>query len=329
MSTHIASKRAGATLALCAGLLAAGGTCFGRAYPAKPIRLVLPVGPGSGVETSARIVNAKLQEGLGQPVVIDFHAGAMGQIGAEIVARAAPDGYTLLYTVNAPIASLPAMVKTLPYDPIADFTPITAMIKSDTLLAAGPSLQARDFREMLEYARRNPGKVTYGTNGVAGSYHLLGAQTAKLARVELLHVPYKSGGPSMIAAQSGEIDTVVSASGTAVPFIKSGKLRPIVIFDTERSARMPDVPAIIELLPGFEPLSSWVGFLGPAKLPRDIVNRWRNEVLRAVSDADIRAKLEATGQSVVAGTPEELAASIRKQLATVRMLVTEAGIAPQ
>jgi len=304
----------------------ASGACLSQTYPVKPIRLVLPVGPGSGVETSARIVQAKLQEGFGQPLVIDFHAGAMGQIGVEIVARAAPDGYSILYTVNAPIASLPSIAKNLRYDPIADFTPITAMVKSDTVIAAGPSLQARDFREMLELARRNPGKVTYGTNGIAGSYHLLGTQTAKLARIGLLHVPYKSGGPSMIAAQSGEIDMVVSATGTAVPFFKSGKLRPIVIFDIERSPRMPDVPAVTEVLSGFEPLHSWVGFLGPAKLPREIVNRWRNEVLRAAGDPEIRAKLEASGQTVVAGTPEELAADIRKQLATVKTLVTEAGI---
>lgn len=305
------------------------GVCFPQGYPIKPIRLVLPVGPGSGVETSARLVNPKLQEGLGQPVVIDFRAGASGQIGSELVARSAPDGYTLLYTVNAPIASLPAISAKVPYDPIADFTPITAMIKSDTLLVAGPKLPARNIGELIEYARRNPGKVTYGTNGVAGSYHLLGAQLSKLAGIDWLHVPYKSGGPSMIAAQAGEIDVVVSASGTATPFIRSGKLRPIVVFDRVRASRMPDVPAIGEMLPGFEPLNSWVGFLGPARLPGDIVTRVRNEVLRAVNDPDIRAKIEATGQSVVAGTPEQLASDIRRQLATVKALIREAGIEAQ
>jgi tripartite-type tricarboxylate transporter receptor subunit TctC len=314
--------------ALIAGVLLCGHA-FAQAYPVKPIRLVLPVGPGSGVETSARLVNGRLSEGFGQPVVIDFRAGAMGQIGTELVARAAPDGYTILYTVNAPIASLPSLAKSVPYDPVADFTPIISMVKSDTLLMAGPKLPAKDMRELLEHARRNPGRLTYGTNGVAGSYHLLGMQTAKLANVDLLHVPYKSGGPSMIAAQAGEIDVVVSASGTGMPFIKSGKLWPIVIFDTVRSPKLPDVPAITELLPGFEPLQSWVGFLGPAKLPRDIVERWRSEVLRAVADPDIRAKLEAGGQSVVGNTQEQFAADIRRQLAAVRTLAREAGIQPQ
>jgi tripartite-type tricarboxylate transporter receptor subunit TctC len=154
-------------------------------------------------------------------------------------------------------------------------------------------------------------------------------QTAKLGNVDLLHVPYKSGGPSMIAAQSGEIDVVVSASGTAVPFMKSGRLWPIAIFESERSPRLPDVPAITELLPGFEPLQSWVGFLGPARLPREIVGRWRSEVLRAVADPDIRAKLEAGGQTVVGNTPEQFAADIRKQLATVKLLAKEAGIEAQ
>jgi tripartite-type tricarboxylate transporter receptor subunit TctC len=316
------------SLAVAVGVLgmAASAACLAQAYPVKPIRLVLPVGPGSGVETSARLVNAKLQEGFGQPVVIDFRAGASGQIGSEIVAHAPPDGYTILYTVNAPIATLPALSKNVPYDPIADFTPIVQMVKSDTLLLAGPKIQARDLRELIDYARRNPGKVTYGTNGVAGSYHLLGTQVAKLAGVTLLHVPYKSGGPSMIAAQSGEIDTVVSASGTAVPFMRSGKLRPLVVFESERSPKMPEVPAVTEVLPGFEMLNSWVGFLGPARLPADIVTRWRNEVVRAAGDPAIRAKLEAGGQSVVGGTPEQFAADIRRQLGTVKKLARDAGI---
>jgi tripartite-type tricarboxylate transporter receptor subunit TctC len=314
-------------LAVLVAFVASGA--FAQGYPVKPIRLVLPVGPGSGVETSARIVNPKLNEGFGQPVVIDFRAGAMGQIGTEIVARAAPDGYTILYTVNAPIASLPSIAKSVPYDPVADFTPIITMVSSGTVLMAGPKLAAKNMRELIEYARRNPGKLTYGTNGVAGSYHLLGMQTAKLGKLEWLHVPYKSGGPSMIAAQSGEIDVVVSATGTAAPFMKSGKLWPIVIYDTVRSPKMPDVPAITEFLPGFEPLQSWVGFLGPARLPGDIVARWRTEVQKAVADPEVRAKLEAGGQAIHTASQEQFAADIRRQLATVKSLAKEAGIEPQ
>jgi tripartite-type tricarboxylate transporter receptor subunit TctC len=309
------------------------GGCIGlhahaQSYPVKPIRLILGVGPGSGVETTARPVTAKMEDSLGQPIVIEFRPGASGVIGAEAVVRASPDGYTLFYTIPDPIVRRPASAA-VPYDPVADFTPITMMIKSFAVLVAHPAFAAKDIRELIEHARRNPGTVNYGTNGTGTGHHLLGDQLARMARINLIHVPYKSGAPSLLAGVTGEIQVVVSAAGSATPLIKSGKLKLLGVLDEERSRALPEVPAVTETLPGFLGMPSWLGFFGPAKMGRPIVDRLHQAIIQAANAPDVRARFDQVGQQVIGNTPEQFAVAIKKELADYKALLAASGIKPE
>lgn len=299
-----------------------------QSYPQKPIRLILGVGPGSGVETTARPAAAKMEESLGQPIVIEFRPGASGVIGAEAVARALPDGHTLFYTIPDPIVRRPASAA-VPYDPIGDFTPVTMMIKSFAVLAAQPSFPVKDLRELIEHARRNPGTVNYGTNGTGTGHHLLGDQFARMARIKLTHVPYKSGAPSLLAAVTGEVQVVISAAGSATPLIKSGKLKLLGVLDEERSRALPEVPAVTETLPGFLGMPSWLGFFGPAKMARPIVDRLHQAIIQAANAPEVRARFEAVGQQVIGNTPEQFAAAVKKELADYKALLAASGIKPE
>ncbi|MFM9969110.1 MAG: Bug family tripartite tricarboxylate transporter substrate binding protein [Burkholderiales bacterium] len=312
---------------LCFGIVMAP-SASAQSYPQKPIRLILGVGPGSGVETTARPVTAKMEESLGQPIVIEFRPGASGVIGAEAVARALPDGYTLFYTIPDPIVRRPASAP-VPYDPVADFTPITMMIKSFAVLVANPAFAVKDIRELIEHARRNPGTVNYGTNGTGTGHHLLGDQLARMARINLIHVPYKSGAPSLLAGITGEIQVVVSAAGSATPFIKSGKLKLLGVLDEERSRALPDVPAVTETLPGFLGMPSWLGFFGPAKMSRPIVDRLHLAITQAANAPDVRARFDLVGQQVIGNTPEQFAVAIKKELGDYKALLTASGIKPE
>lgn len=299
-----------------------------QSYPVKPIRLILGVGPGSGVENTARPVTAKMEETLGQPIVIEFRPGAGGVIGAEAVARAASDGYTLFYTIPDPIVRRPASAA-VPYDPVNDFTPITMMLKSYVILVGHPGFAAKDIREVLEYARRNPGTVNYGTNGTGTGHHLLGDQLARVGKVNMIHLPYKSGAPSLLAGVTGEIQVVVSAAGSAMPFVKSGKLRLLGVLDDERSKALPEAQSINEILPSFMATPSWLAFFGPAKLPRPIVDRLHQAIVQAASVPDVRARFDAVGQQFVGNTPEQFAASIRREITNYKALLTASGIKPE
>ncbi len=311
----------------CAGMSIASSV-FAQSYPLKPIRFILGVGPGSGVETSARPVAAKMEVTLGQPIVIEFRPGAGGVIGAEAVARSAPDGYTLFYTIPDPIVRRPATAA-VPYDPVADFTPITVMLKSYVILVANPALAAKDIRELIDYARRNPGLVNYGTNGTGTGHHLLGDQLARVGRVNMIHVPYKSGAPSLLAGVTGEVQVVVSAAGSAMPFVTSGKLRLLGVLDEERSRALPDAQAVTEALPGFMATPSWLAFFGPARMPRAIVERLHQAINQAANLPEVRARFDQVGQQVIGNTPEQFAASIKKEIADYKALLAASGIKPE
>ena len=316
-----------AVLWLWAGMCVAPNA-VSQSYPLKPIRLILGVGPGSGVETTARPVTAKMEETLGQAIVIEFRPGAGGVIGAEAVARSAPDGYTLFYTIPDPIVRRPATA-VVPYDPIGDFSPITVMLKSYVVLVSNPAFPAKDIRELMDYARRNPGAVNYGTNGTGTGHHLLGDQLARVGRVNMIHVPYKSGAPSLLAGVTGEVQVVVSAAGSAMPLVKSGKLRLLGVLDDERSRALPDAQAVTEALPGFMATPSWLAFFGPARMPRAIVERLHQAINQAANLPEVRARFDQVGQQLVGNTPEQFAVSIKKEIADYKALLTASGIKPE
>ena len=300
-------------LALCAAALP-GGTACGQPYPSKPLKVVLPFPPGSTVDLSARLIGARMSEGLGQPVIIDNRAGAGGVIGATLVARASPDGYTLLFT--SPSSHLRAAVSSrdLPYDPVKDFTPITAAMDSVQSLAVSTALPIDSLRELIEYAKRNPGKLTYGTAGIGTEFHLAGELFKKAAGVDILHVPYKSAALALPALVAGEISLSFSTLSGQIPYQRSGKLRILAVLNPDRYAGMQDVPTVAEGVPGFEKPAAWQGYFGPAGLPRPVVLRLNGEIKAALANPDVRRQMDEAGQRPLGNSPEEFAAMIRKGL---------------
>lgn len=310
-------------------LLAATGFASGQGYPSKPIKLVLPFPPGSTVDLSARQIGFKMSEKIGQPIVIDNRAGGGGLIGAGLVARAAPDGYTLLFTSPSTHLSVALRSGDLPYDPVKDFTPISAAIESFQSLALSTALPMTSLQELLEYARRNPGKLTYGTAGLGTEFHLAGELFKKSAGVDLLHVPYKSAALAMPALVAGDISMSLSTLSAHIPYMRSGKVRILAILNPTRYPGLPDVPALAEIVPGFEKPAAWQGFFGPAGMTTPLVARLNAEIKAALSTPEVRRFLDDAAQRPVGNSPEEFAAMIRKGLEDWTRAVKTAGIAPE
>ncbi len=299
---------------------------WAQPYPSKALKVVLPFPPGSTVDISARLIGAKMSEGLGQPMVIDNRAGAGGLIGATLVARAPADGYTLLFT--SPSSHLSAAVRSgdLPYDPIKDFTPITAAMDSYQSLALSTAVPIGSLRELIEYARRNPGKLSYGTAGIGTEFHLAGELFKKAAGVDILHVPYKSAALALPGLVAGEISMSFATFSAHLPYVRSGKVRIVGILNPDRYPGLPGVPAIAEIVLGFEKPAAWQGYFGPAGLPRPIVLRLNAEIKAALATADVRRHMEEGAQRAIGNSPEEFSAMIRKGLEDWAKAVKVTGV---
>ena len=296
-------------------------------YPAKAVRMVLSL--GGGTEVAARLLAQKLTAALGQPVIIDTQPGASGMVGAEAAARSAPDGYTLLLASASTHVFAVHLSRNLRYDPVRDFTPITRVFGAVLCIAAGPSSPAKSLAEIVDYARRNPGKVSYGTSGIGTGQHLAAESIKLLAGVDMVHVPYKSGGQVITDLISGQISVSFGVFASAAPHAKSGKLRLLAVMEDKRYAAAPDVPTVREILPGFDNPPTWVGFFGPAALPQPVSRRLHEEMVRAVTAAELAAKFEDIGFSVVTDAPGEFAAVIRRDIDLVGRMAKAAGIQPE
>ncbi|HEX6007627.1 MAG TPA: tripartite tricarboxylate transporter substrate binding protein [Burkholderiales bacterium] len=281
-----------------------------QAYPSKAVRLISPYPPGGGTDATARIIAQALGEQLGQQVIVDTRPGASGRIGVEIASKAPPDGYTLVLGNVAPLAILPAAVAKLPYDPIKGFQPISLIATSDYVLTVHPSLPTRSVKELLALARAKPGQLTFASSGNLGAPHLAGELINQLAKVKLLHVPYKGNGPAAIAVMTGESTMLFGSGPSVVPHMKTGKLRALATTGQKRS--MPDLPALNELLPGYD-VTQWYGILVPAGVPRDIVERLHREIARAIGNAKVAQLFVNLGTQPVSNTPEEFAAFIKAE----------------
>lgn len=300
-----------------------------QAFPSKPIRVVVPFPPGATLDTLARLVGPKLSDSVGQAVIVENRAGANGIIGSEQVARAAPDGHTILATTTSTHLAAPFMVKKLPYDPRRDVTPITAAVEAVTLLAVNPSLPVNSPQELVEYLKRNPGKVAYGSAGVGNFFHLLGEVFQSSQGVNILHVPYKGIVMAVQAATTNEVQIVFSSINNLLPHIKSGKLKPLAAVNRTRYARLPDLPTAAETLPGFMRPDSWFGFLGPAGLPQPVLARLNTEIVSALKAPDVRSKLENMGLVVIANTPEEFMKMYMEGFEVYGRVVKAANIQPE
>jgi tripartite-type tricarboxylate transporter receptor subunit TctC len=301
---------------LAAALLGAPLAALSQAYPSQTIRLVLPYPAGAGgTDLVARLVATKTSEYLGQTIVVDNRPGATGIIGTEMVQRAAPDGYTLGFgTPSSHVLS--ALSGKAPYDPIKDFTPIVTLSDSVFALVVHPTVPASSVKELIEFIRRNPGKVAYGSNGMGGTFHLAteNFRNAVGGNVDLVHVPYKGTAQVMNDMASGQIQMAFTSVTGAVPFQKQGKLKILAVLEDERYSGLPDVPSILETVPSYEKPAGWFIIFGPAGLPQPIVQRLNAEMVKAVRSPDVRAKIEAAGLMIVANTPQQSAARLKRTL---------------
>jgi tripartite-type tricarboxylate transporter receptor subunit TctC len=312
-----------------ASLLAAPLLAIAQPYPSKPIKLVVPYPPGGSTDLLARSVAQGVGESLQQQVVVENRGGGGGTIGSGIVARSTPDGYTILLGTNATHTLAMFFIKGLQYDPVKDFTPLTAGVVVPIALAVHTSVPASNARELVEYARRNPAKVSFGSSGTGSPHHLAGELLNQVAGISMVHVPYKGAGPSMQDLVGGQIPAVFTTLSTALPQARNGKIRIIGVVEPRRQPSAPDVPTIGESVPGYAMPVSWLGFFGPAGLPADIQQRLNKELVRALHAPDTRARLEAGGMPVLGNSVEEFEVMIRNDIETFRRITTAAGIKPE
>jgi tripartite-type tricarboxylate transporter receptor subunit TctC len=311
-------------------LLACAMLCFAQAsaqYPNKPIRIVVPFPAGSATDTISRILGASVSNAIGQPVVVDNKAGADGAIAGAEVARAAPDGYTLLMATNSPMSVVPAMKKLPPYDPVADFTPITDIGRYTFFIVIHPSVPAKTLAEVIQYARSNPGKINYATGNTTGI--VSSALFSSLAKIEMVHVPYKGEPQAMTDLIGGRVQLMFASSSTSVPQVRDGKLRAVVTTLSRRSHLLPEVPTIGEAgMPQFS-VTSWAGLFGPAKMPREAVERLNREFAAAMGRAEVQAAMEKQAFVLNPSTPERLGEYVKEQLESYRAILKTAGIQPE
>ena len=294
-------------------------------YPTKPIRMMVGFAPGGGTDTTARIIAQPLSEALAQQIIVDNRAGAAGNIAADIASKSPADGYTILMGTIAALAINPSLYKSLPFDPIKDFEPVTLAVSSTNVLSVHPSVSAKNVRELIALAKSQPGKLTYGSSGVGGAGHLAGVLFDQLAGTTMVHVPYKGGAPAMIALISGEVQLVFATAETAVPQIKSGKIRALGVTMAKRTALLPDLPTIAEAgLPGYE-ANNWYGILLPAKTPRAIVERLHREIVKVLNTPAIKEQLFRQGLDASPSTPQEFGAYIKSEIAKWAKVVKASG----
>ncbi len=295
-------------------------------YPNKPVRIVIPFGPGSSTDAIMRILATPLSAALGQQVIIDPKPGGDGAISAIEVARAAPDGYTLGVGSGSPLAAVPALRKNPPYNPVADFTPITDIGRYTVFLYVNASVPANTFQEFVAYVKANPGKLAYGTGNASGIVAF--AQMNTMLGLDMLHVPYKSAPPAVLDLVGNRVQVMMDPPTAALAFVKEGKLRALATTLRSRSPLLPDVPTIYEAgLPQFT-ISNWMGLVGPANLPRDIVERINREFAAALKRPEVLAALERQAFIANPSSPEQFAAFIKEQMESYGRLLRAAGVQP-
>ena len=296
-------------------------------YPAKPVRIVVPFPGGSATDTITRILAQSISPGFGQPMIVDNKPGADGAIAGAEVAKAPPDGYTLLMATNSPMSAVPAMKKSPPYDPVNDFTPITDIGRYTFFLYVHASVPAKSLKELISHAKANPGKLAYATGNTTGIVSF--AQMNSLAGIDMLHVPYKGEPQGITDLVGNRVQVMWATPTTGLPFVKEGKIRALVTQLTKRSSLLPDVPTIHEAgLPKFT-ITSWAALFGPAKLPKEIVARLHKEFTTAMAKPDVLAQMEKQAFLLTPSTPEQLGAFVKEQMESYRTILRAAGVQPE
>lgn len=279
-------------------------------YPNHLIKLVVPYGPGATTDLMARLVAQKVGDDLKQTVLVDNRAGASGMIGSELVAKSPADGYTILLATDGTHTGNPFLVKKFPFHAINDVTPISLAAKNIIALVANPSVPAKNVRELIDYAKKNPRTLSYGSSGNGSPHHLAGILFNQMAGIDITHVPYKGGGPSVVDVLGGQVPLAFVSLATVMPHLKSGKLRLLGITEKKRAPEFPDLPTVAETLPGFE-MDSWLGFVGPANLPPAVLEKLNHSINKALKDPSVSAKLNEAGLLVIGSTPKEFSDKLR------------------
>jgi len=314
--------------ALLAGAAAmAAATPARAAYPERPVTMIVPFAAGSGTDTVARIVAQQLGTRLGGSVVVENRAGANGSVAATFVARSEPDGHTLFMTTNTSHSANPSLLKSIPYDPVADFTPVARMGNLPFLLVIDPRIPAKSVAELVAHAKANPGKLTYASGNSTGI--VAGATFARRAGIEVLHVPYRSTPPAVTDIIGGRISMMFVDITSSLTQVNAGALRALAVTTAERSKLLPDLPSMQEAGIADFDITSWNGVFGPAKMPAEVVQRLNREISAIATDPELVKKFAEIGFDAFAQTPAQLDAFVRAQLVTWARLIKDAGIEPQ
>jgi len=312
-------------LAVLVALLVLPAICAAQAWPSKPIKWIVPFAPGGTTDILARTVGEKLSTALGVPVIVENKPGAGGGVGAEIVAKSAPDGYTIMGGTISTHAINASLYKDLPYDPVKDFVPITLIARVPNMLVVNPDVPAKEVKELIALLKANPGKYTFASSGNGTSQHLSGELFKSMAGVEMQHIPYKGSPPALQDVVGGQVTMTFDNITTAWPLAKAGKLRALAVTTAKRSAIAPDVPTLAESgLTGFE-VGSWQGVFAPAGTPAPIVKRLNAEIVRILHMPEVSERLAGLGAEIVADSPEEFAALVKAEVVKWSEVVRKSG----
>ena len=325
-------RKLGLTVALNVFALAPSLTSAAEArsdYPSRPIRLVVPFAAGGVSDITARVLVSRMNDGLGQRMVVDNRGGAGGMIGTDIVAKATPDGYTLVLASNGTHAVVPHLYKNVPYDPVKDFAPIGMISIAPQILAVNNDVAARSVKELIALAKTKPGLLSYGSSGTGSTGHISGEMLSAMAGVQLTHVPYKSASAAYPDVFSGRVSMLFDNALSMTPHIKAGRLRPLAVTTPTRASALPDIPTMAEAgLPGFS-MPLWIALFAPAGTPPAIVARLNKELNRVLATAEVREQMAQQGADVLYGTPADLLAAVKSDLKRVGDIVKSAKIEPQ
>ena len=303
------------------------GVAHAQTWPAKPLRVVVPYAAGGATDTVARAMGQRLSDQIGQPVVVDNRGGGGAVIGTEVVAKSAPDGYTVLLAVGPPHNTFPLFARAMPFDSVRDFTPVAILATLPQVLAVNASIPVKSLRELIEYGRSHPVKLSYGTTGVGSSQHLGGEMLNAKAGIDMVHVAYKGGAPLLTDLLGGQIPVGVLVLSNVLPHVKTGKLQALAVIEAHRADASPETPTVAEAgLPGFAVPSTWIGVLGPAGLPAAIVSRLQSELAAATVAPEVRSKLEAAGFQVKVSSSREFAEQLSASVEVYRGIVGAARI---
>ena len=314
-------------IAAVAALIAAS-TAASQTYPVKPVRVIVPFPAGGGTDLFARAIAQKLSGAMGQQFVVDNRSGAGGAIGCELVAKAQPDGYTLLITSSSTHSINPHLTRKPLYDPLRDFLPIANIASAPNVLVVHPSVPARAVKELVALAKSRRGQLNYASNGTGTLSHLTGELFKLRTGTQIMHVPYKGGPPALIDLVSGQVSLLFTAVPTASVHMRAGRLRALAVTGAKRLELLKELPTVAETIPDFESVQWW-GFFGPAGLPADLVSKLNAEVVKNLQDAEVRSRFAAEGAEAVGGTPAQFAAFFKADYETWRKVVNEAGVRPE